>query len=56
VLAGAAIFYGDARYALPMVPSLVLFASTAFVWMHDRRYARQVVFAPHSKPDCEDKR
>lgn len=56
VLMGAAIFYGDARYTLPMVPSLVLFASAAFVWMHDRCYARQVVFAPQSKPDREDKR
>ena len=29
VLASAVVFYGDARYTLPMVPSLLIFAGFA---------------------------
>jgi 4-amino-4-deoxy-L-arabinose transferase-like glycosyltransferase len=36
VLLGAVLFYGDARYTLPMVPSLVTFAALALVVLHQR--------------------
>lgn len=46
VLVGTVVFYGDARYTLPMVPSLVILASVALVegsaWLRrDRPRLRQ---------------
>ena len=36
VLVGTVLFYGDARYSLPMVPSMQTFASFALVTLCDR--------------------
>ncbi len=41
VLVGAVVFYGDARYTLPMVPSLVAFASLTLIALHDRLRRRR---------------
>ncbi len=45
VLLGTVIFYGDARYTMPMVPSLVVFASVALVLVYDRLRARRAPLA-----------
>jgi hypothetical protein len=37
VLVGTVAFYGDARYTLPMVPALVIFASFALAFLRSRQ-------------------
>lgn len=56
VLLGAVLFYGDARYTLPMVPSLVVFASVLLIWIYDCVRARQAVSAHSPVPACGGKR
>jgi len=51
VLLGTVLFYGDARYTLPMVPALVIFASVALVRVHDRLRAWRASWAAAALPN-----
>jgi len=42
VLASAVVFYGDTRYTLPMVPSLLIFAGLAVTSACERWHLRGV--------------
>jgi 4-amino-4-deoxy-L-arabinose transferase-like glycosyltransferase len=46
VLLGAVLFYGDARYTLPMVPSLVTFAALALVVLYHRQHTTSRAASP----------
>jgi 4-amino-4-deoxy-L-arabinose transferase-like glycosyltransferase len=48
VFLGALIFYGDARYTLPMVPALVILVSFALVSLQDRFRSSAMRWSPVS--------
>jgi 4-amino-4-deoxy-L-arabinose transferase-like glycosyltransferase len=50
VLIGTIVFYGDARYTLPMVPSLVIFASLALVSVRPALHVEREAGPPQEMP------